>query len=155
MVKDVLVFALTILLALIILPNLSFYFRPNIILIFLIFLFFKRKLFYNLSFWLIGGLILDSLRSYYFGVSSILFCCFLILGYILSFFFDFQTKISQLVVGSLFILLYYLAFIFVYLFYDSIFLWSFLSNMFFTWILFVLIFILKSRFNHNQNVSII
>ncbi len=50
MVKDVLVFALTILLALIILPNLSFYFRPNIILIFLIFLFFKRKLFYNLSF---------------------------------------------------------------------------------------------------------
>ncbi len=121
-------FLLTIFISLALLPNLNMYTRPNLILIFLVFMLVEESFLVNLPFWFIGGIGLDIWRTRVLGASSFTFIGLLILGYILSKFVDFKEKETKIIIGGLFILLYHLSLFFVFWWLQHILSWNILVN---------------------------
>lgn len=112
--KYILQFILVILISVIILPNFGLYFRPNILLVFLILLTFLLSFKESLFFWIISGIILDTVMISKIPLNSFVFILFFILQIPLSNIFDLRINMSKLIVGILYIFIYYFIFIIYY-----------------------------------------
>lgn len=146
-------FLLTILISLAVLPNLSIYFRPNLILIFLIILLFQENLLFNLPFWILGGLVLDISRGNLLGASSFILLGLLVIAFFISKIIDFEIKTTQTILGTLFICLYYLVLFCLYWRVFKILPWNILINSLWTFLIFSLINYLCRQNTKNQKLT--
>ncbi len=147
MVKNILFFVLAILLTFILLPNISIYLRPNLILIFLISLYLKIGFAKSIWFWVAGGIILDSLNAISFPINTILFISFFVISFLFKNIFEYETLMSKIITGFIFISIYFLSFILRDLIvYNGFFInYEYFRQFFITFIIFAIIWIIKSK----------
>jgi len=151
-VYNTILFLLVILISLAVLPNLNIYFRPNLILIFLIILLFREPLLFNLPFWILGGLVLDISRGNLLGVSSMVLLGLLVIAFFVSRITDFEVKTTQIILGVLFVSLYYLILFCAYWSIFKVLSWNILINSLWTFLLLSLIVYLCKQNIKNQKL---
>lgn len=106
-------FIFVVLFTILILPHLSIFIRPNLILVFCILLAFNSGFENSIWYWIIGGIILDSFISSRLPINSIIFILLFILILFFSKVFDYSTKMSRVVTATILISSYYFSWFFI------------------------------------------
>ncbi len=139
-----------VLLTILILPHLPIYFRPNLILISCLMFSFGLGFSQSIWFWIIGGIILDSFIVSVFPINSVIFISLFVLILLLSKTFDYTTKMSQIVVSSILISIYYITWFIIEISFYKKQNYNFLIYLIETILLFIFIFKIKNKNNEKK-----
>ena len=151
-IPPLIVFFIVILCSLLILPNLTSYLRPNLILIYVLLFAFKLGFLNSILYWILGGIFLDSFIANNFPINSVIFIGLFSFSFVFSKIFDFETKMSKIVMAFIFIVLYYLAWFSIYKIETKNFNFNLILYCLETFVLFLFIFNINSKKSLNEKL---